>query len=442
MTNLGEFWTVSPNLDWSNGTMNYLQELVLTRGIWNEEIEDFDVTQSLLPCQLLDDLYPVNIKIEFSPDGQIGYIAILGDNGMVPISTGRSFYPILWKTTDAGDTWTGPIAVPIAGGDGINDVQYFLSDDELAELFGVPIPDRDEIEFTTTFDFDLSVDGWGNPQIAVICGITGTEPYTIITAMSEVTGYIFTSAFLISSIDGGQTFFAYPLGRQHTFRGTFGDLITCDNRIQIARNHEGTKMFVSWLDTDIPGLTDNQLPDIYARGVDIIIQSVTENENGEPLPNNVTEFSEGMWQAYFFAMGNEVFDENEIWTIPYVYMDMNPQDLFEPIQFKYVQDFYFTIFDFPWEGVGELNNKGIEVSQNYPNPAKGVTSITISLREPANLSFELLNLTGQKVYEIPGQKYSNGQHQITFDVSQLPGGVYFYTLTSGKGRVSRKMIVE
>jgi hypothetical protein len=148
-----------------------------------------------------------------------------------------------------------------------------------------------------------------------------------------------------------------------------------------------------------------------------------------------------MWQAYFFAMGNEVFSENEIWTIPYVYLDLDPLFLSEPIQFRYVQDFDYTIYDFPWEGIDELNN-GIEVSQNYPNPAKGITTVTVSLKEPAMLSFEILNITGQKVFGIPGQKYSQGQHQITFDVSQFPGGVYFYTLTSGKGQVSRKMVVE
>jgi hypothetical protein len=440
MTNLGEFWAVCANQDWSSGTIVFLEELVLTRGIWNDEIEDFEVTQSLLPCETLNNFAPADIKVEFSPDGQTGYIAALTDNGTVPFSSGRSLYPILWKTTDAGDTWIGPMPVAIAGGDGISEIQNFLSDDELAELFGTPIPDVEEIEFTTAYDFDLSVDAWGNPQIAVICGITGEDPYSIITAMSEVSGYIFTSAFLINSMDGGENFSAYNLGRQKTFRGTFGD-ITTDNRIQIARSHDGTKMFVSWLDTDLPGVYDNQQPDIYARGVDIVFQKVTENENGEPLPNNVTEFSEGMWQAYFFAMGNEVFSENEIWTIPYVYMDLDPLFLSEPIQFRYVQDFDYTIYDFPIDGVDELNN-GIEVTQNYPNPAKGTTTVTFSLKEPAKLSFEILNITGQKVFEIPPQKYSNGQHQISFDVSQLPGGVYFYTLTSGEGQVSRKMIVE
>ncbi len=441
MTALGEFWALDLNQDWSSGTIDFREELILNRGIWNEDIEDFEVTQSLLPCETLDAQRPCCLRVEFSPDGQIGYIVVLADNGMVSISEGRSLYPILWKTTDAGDTWTGPISVSIAGGDGIPEVQNFLSDEELAELFGTPIPDVEDIEFTTAYDFDLSVDAWGNPQIAVICGITGEDPYSIITGMSEVTGYIFTSAFLINSMDGGENFSAYDLGRQKTFRGTFGE-ITTDNRIQISRSHDGTKMFVSWLDTDIPGVTDNQQPDIYARGVDLVTHWIT-HANYELRPNNVTEFSEGMWQAYFFAMGNEVLSDNfnEGWTLPYVYLQMNPEDPAAAVQFKYVQDFYFTQADF-WIGIDELANGGIEVSQNYPNPAKGTTTVTVSLREPANISFEVLNITGQKVFELAKQKYSNGQHQISFDVSQFPDGVYFYKLATDEGQMSRKMIVE
>ncbi len=441
ITNLGEFWAVGLNEDWSSGTVVFLEEIILNRGTWNEEIEDFEVTQSLLPCVTLDNLRPADVKVEFSPDGQIGYIAVLADNGTVPISQGRSYYPILWKTTDAGDTWTGPIPVAIAGPGGIAAVQNFLSDEELAEIYGVPIPDRENIEFTTAYDFDLSVDGWGNPQIAVICGITGEDPYSLITAQSEVSGYMFTAAFLISSVDGGENFFAYELGRQKTFRGTFGDL-TEDNRIQIARTHEGDKMFVSWLDTDFPGATVNEQPDIFARGIDIISHQVTYH-SGAPVPNNVTEFSEAMWQAYFFAMGNEIFSENDIYTIPFVYQDMNPEDPAEQVLFKYIQDFFFTPGDF-LIGIDENNMVGIKikVSQNFPNPANGTTKVTVTLKEAANLGFEITNLMGQKVFEIPTQKYGNGVQEITFDTSNFPGGIYFYTVISGETRISRKMVVE
>jgi len=70
-------------------------------------------------------------------------------------------------------------------------------------LFEFPLPDPEEIPFTTAYDFDLSIDGNGDPQIAVVVGVTGEEPYSIITGISVTTGYIFTAAFLLSSTDKG-----------------------------------------------------------------------------------------------------------------------------------------------------------------------------------------------------------------------------------------------
>jgi hypothetical protein len=313
----------------------------------------------------------------------------------------------------------------------------------LAELYEPPIPDREEIPFTTAFDFDLSVDAWGNPHIAVICGVT-SDPYTIVTGLSEVSGYIFTGAFLLSSLDGGENWVGTELGRLKTFRGTFGDL-TEDNRIQISRTHDGTKMFVSWLDTDLPGVVDNQQPDIWCRGIDVSQTPYvrTTNANGEDLPDNVTEFSEGMWQAYFHAMGNEVLVNGDVYTIPFVYEQMNPEDPAVEVQFKYIQDFMYSSADFTLVGVEEGEELStFEVGQNFPNPATGTTTVSVTLEENTSLSFELFNMMGQKVFEVAAQSYSAGVQPFTFDASNLSSGVYFYTVTAGETQVTKKMIVE
>ncbi len=446
ITNLGEVWVADLNQDWSTGTLIYQGSAIMNHGVWDETgpKPDFVYDEFLIDVQTVDNNRPANQKVEFAPDGMTGYMAVLADNGEVSISANTSFYPILWKTTDGGETWSDPIPVAIAGEDGIGGVQWFLSDEELAELYEPPVPDREEIPFTTAFDFDLSVDAWGNPHIAVICGVTGSDPYTIVTATSEITGYQFTAAFLLSSTDGGETFIGYNLGRQKTFRGTFGDL-TEDNRIQISRTPAGDKMFVSWLDTDLPGVTDNNQPDIWARGVDIVTHTLTANQNGEDLPNNVTEFSEAMWQAYFFAMGNEVLTNNGTYTIPYVYEDMNPEDPGEQVQFKYIQDFSYTDADFTITGIKDdyaAQETAFEVSQNFPNPAAGNTTVAVTLKENTTLSFAIFNTMGQQVYEIPAQNYTSGVQTFSFDASNLSSGVYFYTVTAGENKVTKKMIVK
>jgi len=441
ITNLGEAWVTDINQDWTSGALVYLGQIIVRHGIWDEEARDFVYDEMLLDLPTVNNDRPTNTKVAFSPDGMTGWIATLADIGEVPISEGQSYYPVLWKTEDAGETWSDPIVAPLAGDDGIGGIHNFLSDEELAELYEPPVPDRDEIPFTTAFDFDMHVDAFGNPHIAVICGVT-SDPYTIVTGMSEVSGYIFTCAADIFTLDGGETWLAHNLGRQKTFRGEFGTDYTEDNRIQIASSWDGTKMFVTWLDTDLPGVTDNNQPDIWLRGIDVVENTLTMNE-GEDKPYNVTEFSEAMWQAYFNATSHYVFDDAGEYTIPLTYQIGNPEDPAVEVQFYYITDFKVNEMDFTGVSVDEANQKiSFEVSQNFPNPATGNTTVTVSLEEATTLSFELFNLMGQKIFEVPTQNYSRGVHPITFNTSNLSDGVYFYTVTSGETKVTKKMIVE
>jgi len=132
----------------------------------------------------------------------------------------------------------------------------------------------------------------------------------------------------------------------------------------------------------------------------------------------------------------------DMYTIPFVYEEMNPEDPAIEVQFKYIQDFSYSVFD--WVGIDD-NFEDIatfEVAQNFPNPASGPTTVTVSLEETTTLSFELFNMMGQKVYEVAAQSYSTGVQPFTFDASELSSGVYFYTVTAGETQVTKKMIVE
>jgi hypothetical protein len=384
-----EYWVADLNQDWSSGALVWLNEMIISHGVWDEAEGDFVLEQMILECETTEAASrPALQKVEFSPDGQTGYIAVLADNGSIPISANQSYYPILWRTNDGGETWEGPIEVQIAGPEGIEGVHNYLSNEEISEIFLEPLPERDEIQFTTAYDFDLSVDALGNPHIAVFVGVS-SDPYSILTGISPSSGYAYTAAFLLSSYDKGNTgnWVGYELGRPVSFRGNFGDL-TEDNRIQIARNHIGTKMFVSWLDTDTTVSAENNAPDIWARGVDIFNYKLTANHNGQDLPDNVTFGSEATFSAYFFAMGNEVFSDGDSYNIPYTYENMTPTDPAQPVQFKYIQDFIYNESDFtiPFGGTGPLapptnlqasvSNSTVELSWNAPQ-AEGLTGYLV-----------------------------------------------------------------
>ncbi|MCK4638126.1 MAG: T9SS type A sorting domain-containing protein, partial [Bacteroidales bacterium] len=174
------------------------------------------------------------------------------------------------------------------------------------------------------------------------------------------------------------------------------------------------------------------------------------DEIGEDLPDNVTAFSSGMWQAYFEATSHYTLTVEDQYIVPIVYEDMDPLDPAAEVQFKYIQDFYYTDADFIWESNNPFPGVGIEpvennltfVSQNYPNPFSGTSVITVKLEKATDLSLEVFNLTGQKVYEINNGKVGAGSHTLTIDASNLSSGVYFYTVFAGENSVTKKMIVN
>ena len=95
-------------------------------------------------------------------------------------------------------------------------------------------------------------------------------------------------------------------------------------------------------------------------------------------------------------------------------------------------------------GVGENNAiiSDSKVSQNYPNPFGGNSTVYVMLDKPASLSLEVSNLMGQVIYSIPGKQYPAGKAELTIHATGLDAGIYFYTVRSGENSVTKKMMVE
>ncbi|MCD4731905.1 MAG: T9SS type A sorting domain-containing protein [Bacteroidales bacterium] len=86
--------------------------------------------------------------------------------------------------------------------------------------------------------------------------------------------------------------------------------------------------------------------------------------------------------------------------------------------------------------------KNDNVSQNYPNPFSGTSTVYVMLEEAAMLSLEVHNLMGQLVYSSPERKYNSGKVEFTIDGSKMESGIYFYSIVAGESSVTKKMIIE
>ncbi len=333
------------NQDWTSGSLDYLGQIMLSRGTYSEAEGDIVYEKIMIDAPIVnveDQSRPTINRVAFAPDGETAWIVIFADNGENEIiwEDYMTLYPILYKSEDGGETWSDPINVQLDGPDGIPGILNFITDEQWDTLWEDPETPRDEVAYTVGFDCDLTVDANGNPHIATAVGVAGSNPYSIITA------YPYLGLMDIYSPDGGETWEAVEIGRPHNFRGTFGDL-TEDNRVCAATNWDGTKVFFTYLDTD-PEVNpdDNSSPDIWARGFDPMANMMTADAVGADMPTNVTFGSAAMWQSYFGTLAEFVIQDGDSYTLPIVYEEMTPDDPGAAVQFKYIKDFAFVDADF------------------------------------------------------------------------------------------------
>jgi hypothetical protein len=84
------------------------------------------------------------------------------------------------------------------------------------------------------------------------------------------------------------------------------------------------------------------------------------------------------------------------------------------------------------------NLNGVDISV-YPNPASEILSISFYPIEPTAFRFDLISSDGQQVKSTAEKVYAEGKHRITYDVRELPSGIYTFRASSN-GEVSSRMI--
>lgn len=79
--------------------------------------------------------------------------------------------------------------------------------------------------------------------------------------------------------------------------------------------------------------------------------------------------------------------------------------------------------------------------QNYPNPFNPVTVINYQLPKTSNVKLSIYDALGREVNVLVNKSQNEGNHNVEWDASNYPSGVYFYRLEAGSFVSTKKMIL-
>jgi hypothetical protein len=81
------------------------------------------------------------------------------------------------------------------------------------------------------------------------------------------------------------------------------------------------------------------------------------------------------------------------------------------------------------------------LSQNYPNPFNPVTIINYSVPASQNVKLVVYDAMGREISVLTNEFKLAGSYSVAFDGSDLSSGVYYYSISSGDFKATKKMLL-
>jgi hypothetical protein len=154
-----------------------------------------------------------------------------------------------------------------------------------------------------------------------------------------------------------------------------------------------------------------------------------------------------IWKFLYNSVTDSISEDAELMDSPYSIssfgMDQNNE--------MYVVNYSGSILRFNRTAATGVNGNetvpsGFILRQNYPNPFNPETSIQYSTPRLSKVSLVIYNSAGEAVRTLVNTTQLAGNYTLSWNGQddygmQLPSGVYFYILTSGSFRDSKKMVL-
>jgi len=88
----------------------------------------------------------------------------------------------------------------------------------------------------------------------------------------------------------------------------------------------------------------------------------------------------------------------------------------------------------------ELTPASFTLEQNFPNPFNPSTTIRFQMPSKGLVTLKVYDIIGREVITLVNGFKETGMHEVKFNASGLPSGVYLYRITSGTFTQTRKLV--
>jgi hypothetical protein len=434
----GKFYSLGTDYDYnSTASIIPLNGAIVNIGTFNQTTEAFDFTTVKVYEAYAHDpsddsqIFYALPNMGWSKDGNVGYVVCMGRDSVT--DNGYS-QPILFRSTDAGATWSKLPVFNFANMTSLTDSLINIDGTGYGSSTGPVVP-----VWSANQGWDVVVDGNNMPHII-----------SVVYAASNLTGDSIYAEKRIFDVfmDATGSWTAFNVGIVESDAVTDANSAWTagwDARIQGSINEAGNIMFYSWMDTDPLNATDNSFPNLWAASLDLTNPTA-------PMATNPTDFTSGTafdGSNYWMFTAQNVIENPGTFYIPTtVSMDWDPSNIgagamehyyVSGISFNYPSDYFPVTIPLSAKEVAAAT---LNVSQNYPNPFNGTSTVNVTLPASSDLTFVVRNVMGQVVMSQSTVNAAAGAHKITIDSGKLTAGVYFYTVTAGGEKVTKKMIIE
>jgi len=79
-------------------------------------------------------------------------------------------------------------------------------------------------------------------------------------------------------------------------------------------------------------------------------------------------------------------------------------------------------------GSKDSKNYELKLDENYPNPFNPSTNISYQINDKGFVTLKVYNIVGKEVATLVNETKIPGKYSVSFNASNLPSGIYVYSL--------------